>query len=133
MAFLWPNGPISTLVLRVGGLLTVADDLDVLICPITGTIVAVHCTVTTTGASSANNDFVVERTRSGTSTDMWTPASGVGRIAYDASVKYLDFDYDDLDETDIRASDLLNLNGNVIAGTAATDLTVTLYIVPDGK
>jgi hypothetical protein len=66
-------------------------------------------------------------------TDMYTVAAGVGRIAYNASNKYLDMDMDDFTTTLIEAGDTLALNGNAIAGTACTDLTVDIYVIPDGK
>lgn len=128
------------------GTLTVADGEDYVTMGFDGIIWRVSCNVSSTGTTSGNTDFVIERTDAATSTaaDLWTPASGIGRIAYNASAAYLEWDWENTGWTGYSSSqiypptgtrlkkgDTLSLNVNVIpGGSDSADLRVTLWVKP---
>jgi hypothetical protein len=135
MAFLYPSRAIP-LTLRELAQITVADDKDVMVVPFDMEVITVHCYLGNTGTTSGNNDFVVEYTiptgsTVTTSGDIWTIGAGVGRIAYNASAKYLAMDRDDLSKTYFEAGGTLGLNVNVVAGGGTPGyLEVILWVVP---
>lgn len=131
-------------VLKALGVISAADGWDQFTMPFDGIIHQVQMSIGVTGSSSGNNDAVVERTRSGSAADIWTVGSGIGRIAYDASAKFLEWDWENTGWTGYSATqifppsgaivqkgDALKLNVNAAAGSGSpADLVVTLWVVP---
>lgn len=112
---------------KVDGNLDVADDNFKLTAPYDGFITMVSANLGTVGTSSGNTDFVIEDETDG---DLWTVATGVGRIPYGELV--LTFYAADLDIDVVEAGQVLTLNVNAIdGGDAAADLYVVLWIIPD--
>lgn len=124
MAFLRPN-KLVPITLAALGTLTVADDYFKITAPFDGEVYYVDANLGTAGTTSGNTDFVVEDETDG---DLWTVASGVGRIPY--SEVYLNMDYDDTVGS-IVAGQVLTLNVNAIDGGGTNaDLVVTLWVWP---
>lgn len=130
--------------LNAPGDAAVADDIDHLTMEFDAVIWAVQMQVGTTGDTSGETDVVVERTRDGSSADLWTVAADCGRIAYDASANYLEWDW----ENDawagyasgqlvppsgcvVKTGDEIQLNIDAIpGGTTSTDVKVVLWVKP---
>lgn len=111
MAFLYPRD-VMEITLEDLATLTVADGKDVMTVPCDMEIFYVRATLKATGTTSGATDFVLEAA----GTDIWTVATGVGRIAYDASVRYLQMTRDNLTTTKLKAGQALKLNINAIPG-----------------
>lgn len=127
------------------GVLSVADGYDAHVMEFSGILWDVDMTLGVLGTTSDNTDVVVERTPSGGSAgDLWTPASGCGRIAYNASAKYLNWDWENANMTGYASGqiyppsgarldkgDTLKLNVNAIpGGSDSADLKVVLWVKP---
>lgn len=115
--------------------ITVADGKDVLTIPFDCEISRVHMKLGDTGTTSGNNDVVVAYTKPtggiSTSGDLWTIGAGVGRIAYNASNKYLGWTRDSCAYTYLEAGGSLSLDVNVVAGGGTPGmLEVTLWVYP---
>jgi hypothetical protein len=129
------------IVLTADGVITVADDWDQQTIDFDCIIWRVSANLGCIGTTSGNNDFVVEKNGA---TDLWTVASGCGRIAYNASAKYLEWDWENANMTGyasgqlyppsgcrISAGDYLRLNVNAVAGAGnPAGLKVTLWVKP---
>ena len=129
------------IVLYADGTITVADDWDQQTIDFNCIIWRVSYTLSNTGTTSGNNDVVVEKNGD---TDLWTVAAGCGRIAYNASAKYLEWDWENANMTGyasgqmfppsgchINAGDYLRLNVNAVAGGGTPGgAKVTLWVKP---
>ena len=133
MAYLKPSEVIQ-LTLAELATLSNTTNLDVISVPCDMEIYSVHMKLGTTGGSSGNTDATVYYTApSGGSTssgNLWTVGTGVGRIAYNASSKYLDFTRDNMNITFIERGGTLSLNVSSIPGTASTNLIITITGAP---
>jgi len=133
MAYL---NPLEVIQLTLSELTTLStgDGKDVITVPCDMEIYSVHMKLGTTGGTSGNTDVTVYYTApSGGSTssgDLWTVGTGVGRIAYNASNKYLNFTRDSMNITFIERGGTLSLNVDGIPGIASTDLTITITGAP---
>lgn len=134
MAFLYPQHliPITLSELAV---ITAADGKDVRTVPFDAKVFLVHMKLGTIGSGSGNNDAVVAYTKPtggiSTSGDLWTVASGVGRIAFDAAAKYLSWDVDSLDYSIIERGGTLSLDVDAVAAAGSpADLEITLWVAP---
>lgn len=131
--------------LVAGGTLTAADGKDLHTMEFSGILWKVDMVLGATGSSSGNTDVVVERTPSGGSAgDLWTVGSGIGRIAYNASAKYLTWDWENAGWAGYSASqiypptgcnlakgDALKLNVDAIpGGSDSANLVVRLWVKP---
>jgi hypothetical protein len=125
--------------------LSVADGWDYLTMPFSAVIWRVTMAVGYQGTTSGNIDCVVERTdTASTTTDLWTIAATCGRIAYDATYKYLEWTWENANWTGYSSSqiyppsgcrlnkgDTIKLNINAIDGGAvASGLKLTLWVRP---
>ena len=132
MTLLYP-AQVTQLTLAELATLTVADGKDVVHVPCDLKLFRVRMYVGTTGTGSGNVDATVYYTKPSdgiTATgDLWTVASGVGRIAYNASAKYLEWDADSLLITNIEAGGTLSLNVDTIS-TAPANLVIHLLGIP---
>jgi hypothetical protein len=135
MPFLNPSKAV-VLTLTEMATLSVADGKDVVVVPCDMELYRVHMKLGTTGGTSGNTDVTVYYTApSGGSTssgDLWTVGTGVGRIAYNASNKYLNWTRDNLAVTRIEAGGTLSLNVDSVPSTASSYLTVDIVGVPQG-
>ena len=132
------------LVMSVPGTLAAGDGWDLHNLDFPAILWKVDMVVAANGASSGNTDFVIERTPSGGAAgDLWTVASGCGRIAHDSTNLYLTWDWENANMTGYAAGqlypptgarlakgDALKLNIDAVPGTASTSLTVRLWLVP---
>jgi len=130
----YPNRTIPIILTELA-VITAADGKDLVTIPFSCTIFDVHMKVGTTGSSSGNNDVTVYYTAPTggvtSSGDLWTVASGVGRIAYNASVKYLRWAAASCAITKLEAGGTLSLNVDAVAGAGSpADLTVILNVYP---
>jgi len=109
------------------------DGKEVIYVPFNCTIHSVQMTLATTGASSGNTDVTVYYTKptGGVSTtgDLWTVATGVGRIAYNGT-QYLRWLAASCAYTKLEAGGTLSLNIDAVAGTEGTNLAVTIWVYP---
>lgn len=116
--------------------LTTADGKDVVTVPFDAEIFRVHMKLGNTGTTSGNVNVTVYYTKptGGVSTtgDLWTVATGIGRIAYNASAKYVAWDRDDLAYTLIEAGGTLSLNVDGIS-TTPNNLEITLWVFPENE
>jgi len=114
--------------------LSAGNGKDVITVPCDMEIYSVHMKLGTTGGTSGNTDVTVYYTApSGGSTssgNLWTVGTGVGRIAYNAANKYLDFTRDNMNVTFIERGGTLSLNVIAVPGTASTNLTITITGAP---
>lgn len=125
--------------------LSVADGWDYLTMPFSGVIWRAVMTVGYLGTTSGNIDCVVERTTAAAvTTDLWTVASDIGRIAYDAAAKYLEWDWENDGWTGyasgqvyppsgcrLNKGDTIKLNINAVdGGGVASGLKVVLWVRP---
>lgn len=131
MAFLNPKFAVD-LVMEDGAVITVADGKDVRTVPFNCEIFRVRVVLGSTGTTSGNNDVVLAYTAPGASAvDLWTVGTGVGRIAYDASVPYLEFTRDNLAVTKLQAGGTLSLNVDAVAGgSPGAPLVLVLTVYP---
>lgn len=126
MAFLYPRDVIH-LQMEDLAVLTVADGKDVMTVPCDMEIFYIRATIQVTGTTSGNNDYVLEAA----GTDLWTIGTGVGRIAYNASVRYQEFTRDSMSTTKIKAGQALKLNINAVAGAGSpAGLVVHIFGYP---
>lgn len=123
------------------GSLAAADDLDQKTFDFPCLIYRVSANLGTTGDTSGNTDFVLEKNGA---TDLWTVAADAGRFAYNASALYLEWDWENDAWTGyasgqtyfpsgcrIAKGDYLRLNVDAIpGGTTSTDLVVTVWVKP---
>lgn len=133
MAFLHGKSAIPVRLQELA-VITAADGKDVLTVPFDGYIERVHMYVGTTGATSGNNDATVYYTKPtggySTTGDLWTVASGIGRIAYNGT-KYLEWDRDSCALYFVERGGTLSLNVDAVAAAGSpADLVVTLFIQP---
>lgn len=129
------------IVLERQGALSAADDFDQVTVDFNCIIWRVSANISDTGSTSGNNDFVVEKNGA---TDLWTVGTGIGRFAYNASAKYLEWDWENAGMTGyasgqlyppsgciIDAGDYLRLNVDAVAGAGSpAGLKVTLWVKP---
>lgn len=133
MAFHKPSR-ITSLVLSYITTLATGNGVDVIVVPCDMDIFYVHMTLGTTGGTSGNTDVVVNYTApSGgatTSGNLWTVGTGVGRIPYNATSRFLTWDRDSMAITRIEAGGTLSLNISSVPTTASSNLVITLYGYP---
>jgi len=128
--------PLEVIQLTLSELTTLGtgDGKDVITVPCDMEIYSVHMKLGTIGDTSGNTGVTVYYTApSGGSTssgDLWTVGTGVGRIAYNASSKYLDFTRDNMNITFIERGGTLSLNIDSVPNTASTDLIITITGAP---
>ena len=113
--------------MKADGTLGAADDYFKLTVPFDGVVVQVDANLGTVGTTSGNTDFVVEDETDG---DLWTVATGVGRLPYGTVTQT--FYAASMDRTVVEAGQVLTLNVNAVdGGTTNGDLMVTLWVVPE--
>jgi hypothetical protein len=128
--------PLEVIQLTLSELTTLSagNGKDVITVPCDMEIYSVHMKLGTTGGTSGNTDVTVYYTApSGGSTSsgaLWTVGAGVGRIAHNATNKYLDFTRASMDITFIERGGTLSLNVINVPGTASTNLTITITGAP---
>lgn len=131
MAFLNPKFAVD-LVMEDGAVITVADGKDIRTVPFNCEIFRVRMILGSNGTTSGNNDATVTYTAPGASAvDLWTLGTGVGRIAYDATPRYLEFTRDNLAVTKLQAGGTLSLNVDAVAGgSPGAPLVMILTVYP---
>jgi len=134
MTFLNPAYAVPIRLSELAATLTAADTKDHMTLNFDCEIFRVHAKIGNTGTTSGETDFVLNYTppTGGVTVagDLWTVAAGVGRIDYDAAVKYLEFDRDDCDITYLEAGGTLDLDIDAVPGGSPVDLEVTLWVYP---
>lgn len=110
------------------------DGADVVTVPFNCNVFAVHMKMGANGSGSGQTDVTVYYTKptGGVSTtgDLWTVASGVGRMAHDSSALYLRWAAASCALTKLEKGGTLSLNVDAVAGTPGTNLEVILWVVP---
>lgn len=115
--------------------LSVADGKALQTIPFVCQILGAFMSVGSTGGTSGNTDVVLEYTAPSdaalsSSGDLWTVGSGVGRIAYNASTKYIEWSSSSFNKVYLEAGGTLKLNVDAIPSTASNNLLVILWVHP---